>query len=58
VCSSRRLSRHRGAAQLARPFDSIAALVEAFGGQAMIGAGTVRRTEDLARLGAAGGVLA
>lgn len=41
-----------------RPFDSIAALADAFAGQAMIGAGTVRRIEDLARLQAAGGVLA
>jgi 2-dehydro-3-deoxyphosphogalactonate aldolase len=41
-----------------QPFDSIKALAEAFGEQAMIGAGTVRRLEDLARLQAAGGVLA
>ena len=41
-----------------QPFDSIGALAEAFGGQAMIGAGTLRRLEDLARLQAAGGVLA
>src|SRR6185295_11361448 len=33
-------------------------LAEAFGAQAMIGAGTLRRLEDLARLQAAGGVLA
>jgi 2-dehydro-3-deoxyphosphogalactonate aldolase len=41
-----------------RPFDSIRALAEAFGGQAMIGAGTLRQVEDLSRLQAAGGVLA
>ena len=41
-----------------QPFDSIRALAEAFGAQAMIGAGTLRRLEDLARLQAAGGVLA
>jgi len=41
-----------------QPFDSIGALAGAFGGQAIIGAGTLRRLEDLARLQAAGGVLA
>jgi 2-dehydro-3-deoxyphosphogalactonate aldolase len=41
-----------------QPFDSIGALAAAFGGQAMIGAGTLRRLDDLARLRDAGGVLA
>src|SRR5258708_39541867 len=41
-----------------RPFDSIAALAAALGDQAIIGAGTVRRIEDLARLAAARGPLA
>ncbi len=39
------------------PFDSIARLQARFGGQAMIGAGTVTRPEDVARLAATGAKL-
>ncbi|HEX4694667.1 2-dehydro-3-deoxy-6-phosphogalactonate aldolase [Sphingomonas sp.] len=37
------------------PFDSIARLARAFGDQALVGAGTVLRVEDVARVGDAGG---
>jgi 2-dehydro-3-deoxyphosphogalactonate aldolase len=40
------------------PFDSIARLVGAFGGDAVIGAGTVRRADELERLADAGARLA
>ena len=39
------------------PFDSIAAMVRAFGGQALIGAGTVLTLRDVAGVAAAGGKL-
>ena len=39
------------------PFDSIAAMVRAFGGQALIGAGTVLTVQDGAGVAAAGGKL-
>lgn len=38
-----------------RPFDSIARLVRAFGDDALIGAGTVLRVDDVARVQEAGG---
>ncbi|WP_375397620.1 2-dehydro-3-deoxy-6-phosphogalactonate aldolase [uncultured Sphingomonas sp.] len=37
------------------PFDSIARLVRAFGGEALVGAGTVLRADDVARVADAGG---
>jgi len=40
-----------------RPFESIALLATAFGTPALVGAGTVLRTEDVARVKAAGGRL-
>ena len=40
-----------------RPFESIAALAEAVGGQALVGAGTVLDPEDVARVAVAGGRL-
>lgn len=40
-----------------RPFDSIAAMVDAFGTDALIGAGTVLRVQDVDRVAAAGGKL-
>ncbi len=40
-----------------RPFDSIAALADGFGDRAMVGAGTVLRAEDVARVADAGGRL-
>jgi len=39
------------------PFDSIARMADAFGNRALIGAGTVLRVEDVARLAAVGGQL-
>ena len=38
-----------------RPFESIALLAQAFGTRALVGAGTVLRTEDVARVKEAGG---
>jgi 2-dehydro-3-deoxyphosphogalactonate aldolase len=40
-----------------RPFESIALLAQAFGTRALVGAGTVLRTEDVARVKEAGGGL-
>lgn len=40
-----------------RPFDSIAAMVQAHGGRALIGAGTVLTTEDVQKVGDVGGRL-
>jgi len=40
-----------------RPFESIALLAKAFGPRALVGAGTVLRTEDVARVKEAGGGL-
>jgi len=40
-----------------RPFDSIRILAEAFGARALVGAGTVLRNEDVARVRDAGGRL-
>ena len=40
-----------------RPFESIGLLTQAFGARALVGAGTVLRTEDVARVKDAGGKL-
>ena len=40
-----------------RPFESIAILAQAFGDRALVGAGTVLRTQDVARVKEAGGKL-
>ncbi len=40
-----------------QPFDSIAAMVQAHGGRALIGAGTVLTTEDVQKVGDVGGKL-
>lgn len=40
-----------------RPFESIGLLAKAFGARSLVGAGTVLRTEDVARVKAAGGRL-